>query len=136
MGDIVASIDSVTVATVGDGTYDHVGTPVAAFNKGTIDETFTLTFTSGTAFDIEGFAIGAVGSGNISSGAAPVNPDTGVEYFEIFAGGFSGTFATGDTIEIVTVASAYPIWLKHVVPAGAAAISSNTSTFVIDGQSA
>lgn len=113
------------------------GSPVTGDHLATVEQNWTITFTSGTAFSIVGDTLGNVGSGNVGNGAAPINPAfPGRPYFSIPAAAFSGAFAAGDTITFSTSPAAIPIWYKQVVPAGAAAISGNRVILGVDGESA
>lgn len=102
---------------------------------GTIEQNWTLTFTSPTAFDIVGDTVGAVGSGNVSAGAGPVNPN-GNMYFHILPTLFVGSFLAGETITFTTHPAAVPVWVRRVVPAGCTAESNNNFGIYIDGEAA
>jgi len=136
VGDIKGAYSGFTVTSAGDGAYDDTANPVELDNIGTIQDTFTLTFTSATAFDIAGLEAGALGSGNISSDTAPNNASFGKPYFTLRSAGFSGTWQAGDTIEFTTSPAAAAFWYKHIVPAGAASLTANKAIVVLDGESA
>jgi len=126
-----------TVAIAGDlvvtsaaGTFDADN--LLADNEGTIEQDWTLTFTSGTTFNIVGDTVGAQGSGSIGAGAAPDNG--GAPYFTLQAAGFGGTYLAGDTIEFTTHPSAVPVWIRREVPPAAAASSTNKFVIVLDGE--
>lgn len=111
--------------------------PITGDSLATVEQDWTLTFTSATAYIIFGDTLGNVGSGNLSGGAAPINPAfPGRPYFRLPAAAFSGAFATGNQITFTTSPAAIPVWYKHVVPAGAAAISGNHVVLGVDGESA
>lgn len=131
-GELKAEVEAVVVASGATGTFDDAY--LLGDNAGGIEEDWTVTFTSTTAFGIVGANVGSVGSGTVGSGAAPNNPDYGEPYFTIQAAGFGGTFQAGDTITFTTHPSAIPVWLKRVTPAGAAALSVNTAVIAIDGE--
>jgi hypothetical protein len=105
-------------------------------NIGSIEQLWTLTFTSGTAYNIVGDIVGSVGSGTISGGASPNNASFSKPYFVLQSAGFGGTWLSGDVIVFETHPSAAPIWVQRVVPAGAAAIGSNTAILALKGESA
>lgn len=135
LGTIQASVTSVTVTSSG-GDYDHDNFPVLANNQGSINQTFTLTFTSSTAFTLVGNTLGSLGSGNISGvNCAPLNPATGTPYLTINAAGFSGVFQAGDTIVIPIVPSAKGFWLKRVIPAATPSLAANKFVIVVEGES-
>lgn len=121
-------VTSAAGAVANSGTVDSIGT---------VEQDWTLTFTSATAFTITGDTLGNVGSGNTASGGAPANPNfAGRVYFSLPASAFSGTFAAGDTVTFSTSPAAIPLWYKHTVPAGAEAISGNQVIVGVDGESA
>lgn len=123
MGDITPSIANL-VKTSAAGTYDNAGSPIQVFNRSTVDDTITLTFTSATAFTASGAILGNLGGGTVSAGISPVN-GSGLPYFTIPAGFFGGTWATGNTLVFDTVSAAAPVWFRQIVPAGMAANSNN-----------
>jgi hypothetical protein len=93
-----------------------------------------LTFTSATAFNIAGDTVGAVGSGNTSSGAAPNNPAFNKPYFTLNAALFGGSYVAGNMLTFSTHPAAVPLWVRQVVPDGAVAMSNNTFSIYIDGE--
>lgn len=116
------------VVTSAAGTFDE--TDITLDNKGTIYDTWTLTFSDATNFSAAGSFKGAVGSGVIGSTFAPNNADYSQPYFSIPAAAWGGTFANGDTVVFVTHPAAAGIWEKRVIPAGAASKKDNTRTIV------
>jgi hypothetical protein len=134
-GDIACSVDN-WVETSGSGTYDETTYPVVCDNIGTIEQTWTITFTDATNFTVAGNTVGAVASGTIGSNYSPNNPSFTKPYFTLSSAGFGGTWANGNTIVFQTHPAAYAIWEKRVVPAGAASLSSNKITLVVAGESA
>jgi hypothetical protein len=131
-GNVVASISDFVVTTVGDGDYDD--TEITLNNRGSEEDTWTLLWTSSTNFTITGATAGSVGTGTVGGGAAPNNPSWTKPYFTLAAAGFSGTWASGDTIVFKTHPAAIPMWAKRVVPAGAAVAGSNTASVRLRGQ--
>lgn len=131
---IIASFDSLVVTAAGSGDFD--GNFLFPDNIGGIEQTWTLTFTSATAFDIVGDTVGAVGSGTTGAGASPNNTDFSKPYFVMQAAGFSGTFAAADTIVFNTHPAAAPVWAKRTVPAGTNPLANNTATFALQGETA
>ena len=117
------------------GTYNESTYPVQLTNIGTVQEDFTITFTSATTFTCAGARLGSVGSGNITSDFQPLNTDFSEFYFILDWQGFAGTWATNDTIEFTTVPASLPVWAKRVVPAGASSYSGNSFKMVLDGES-
>lgn len=117
------------------GTYNESTYPVVVNQIGGVEQTWTLTFSSGTAFNIVGDTIGSVGAGSISGGAAPVNGAFAKPYFTLAAAGFGGTWLSGDTIVFQTHPAALPFWVRQVVPAAAAEAPANTAAFALIGES-
>lgn len=137
LGTLQPTVNSIVATTVGNGDFTNPsGANLYGSNQGTVDDQWTLTFTGATSFNCSGVNTGAVAAGSTLSTYAPVNPATGAPYFTITTAGFTGTWASGDTMTFSTVPASYPIWAKRVVPAGAAALSGNTVVFGIDGETA
>lgn len=135
-GGTIKGAFSAFVVTSSAGTYAD-GTPgnIIVDSIGGIEQDWTLTFTSATAFDLTGNTLGAVGSGNISTDLQPDNPDFTKPYFVMLAAGYGGTFATNDTITFSTAPASLPIWEKRTVPAGANSLSSNNTILALTGES-
>ena len=118
------------VETSVSGTYDETTYPVEVNNVGTVEDTWTLTFTSAIAFTVSGAITGSVGSGTRGSNFSPINPNaSGNYYFMLRATGWGGTWAIGDTVTFATHHSAASIWVKEIVPASTSALSPNTFKF-------
>lgn len=128
------AVTNTNVATVGNGDLNF-GAMVLG-NLGTIYDQWTITFSSSTAFSIEGVRHGSAGSGNTLTNLAPVNSETGTAFFTLPAAAFTGAWAAGDTATFTTTPSAIPFWLKRVVPPAAGAISGNRFVVAIDGETA
>lgn len=107
------------------GTYDEVTYPLVLDNRGTVTDSFTITFTDATNFGCTGVAEGSLGSGSVNSDFAPINPNTGQPYFTLDKDGWGGSWVNGDTVTFKTVAAGAPIWLKEIVPPATAAESFN-----------
>ena len=132
--DVKATITNLAVSTADDGDYALASLLPDAI--GGIEQTWTLTFASGTAFNIAGDTVGALGSGNISAGIAPNNTSFGKPYFVMPPAGFTGFFTAGDTIVFNTHPAAVPLWMKRVVPVNCPVAADNRATLVFDGDSA
>jgi hypothetical protein len=128
-GDIQSSITNVVKTFAGSGTFDE--SKVTGTNKGTIEETWTLLFTSGTAFQCTGAVKGVIGSGTTSGTYAPNNPDQSTAYFTLLSTAWGGTPQSGDTVMFTTHPASVPIWWKEIVPAGANPISNNVAMLEI-----
>lgn len=121
---------SSTLGTYNSGTY-----PIIMDNMGSIEQTWTLTFTSANAFNLVGNSLGAIGTGTTSADIVPNNTDYTKPYFTMSSAGFGGTFATSDTIVFTTHPSSVSIWCKRVIPTNTGSISGNKFTLYIDGES-
>ncbi|MCK7579153.1 MAG: hypothetical protein MZV65_27770 [Chromatiales bacterium] len=64
---------------------------------------------------------------------SPSNPNGGT-YFTLAAAGWGGTAGTGDTLVFTTVPAGCPLWYRRIVPAGAAAISSDPVSVCVEGE--
>lgn len=136
----VLSLDNLAPAisdwleTSSAGTYDETTYPVLLYNVGAVSESWTVTFTSATEFTVTGAVVGNVGSGAIGNNFTPVN-GAGY-YFALLSAGWGGTWASGDTITFKTKHAAQGLWMKEVVPEGAASQSDNRVVLNFTGQSA
>jgi hypothetical protein len=116
------------------GLYDETLYPVTLYNIGTVTESWTLTFTSSTAFGVSGAIVGNVGTGVITENFVPVNGSG--YYFNLDKMGWSGLWESGDTITFNTVHAAQGIWVKESVPLGAVSQSNNLMSISLIGESA
>lgn len=112
------------------------GNPIVQGPVGGVYDTWTLTFSSATAFSVTGTNTGSVGSGTTAGTFAPNNATFSSPYFTIPSAAWTGTWATGNTLTFTTTPSAIPVWMKRVVPAAAASLSGNIATLSIDTESA
>ena len=133
LGTLQPSFDSWTEVT-SHGTYNEATYPPVLKNWGTVEDDWTILFTSSTAFTCSGLYEGTVGSGSISSDFSPTNPNTSTPYFTIRAAGWGGTWQAGDRITFTTHPASGAIWLKEIVPAGAQPASSNTLMLRLHGE--
>lgn len=134
-GDIVGSSNSVVATTAGSGDYDDGTYPITVPNVGGVYDDWTITFTGPTSFTTAGTREGAVaGTGSTLAVYNPNNPATGTPYFSIPSAGWTGTWQAGDTLTFTTVPASAPVWVKRVVPAGAAAFTGNKAILAIDGE--
>jgi len=118
------------------GTYNESNYPPIQDNIGTVEETWTITFSDATNYSCSGASEGLVGSGTTAGDFAPSNDDFTKPYFTLLATGWGGTWAVGDTIVFQTHPSAYPLWQKRVIPAGAVSISSDDYSVRVKGETA
>jgi len=122
LGNIVASYDTYS-KTSAAGAFDP--TKIVLNNMGSVEDAFTLTFTSATAFTCSGALEGALSSGAIGTQYSPNNANISNPYFVIPTAAWGGAWAAGDKVYFSTHASAAAIWTKEVVPANTAAYSPN-----------
>lgn len=125
----------VTVSSVA-GLYDDTTYPVEGSNIGSIEETYTITFTSATEFDCTDAGAVVRGSGNTSSDFAPTNTVFSVPFFTLRSAGFSGSFLLGDTLTLTTHPASQAVWCKQTVPAGTNSFSGDNFTIRFGGESA
>jgi len=129
---IQVSYSDVSVTST-SGSFD--ATKIALDSVGTVEDTWTITFTSDTEFTCSGAAEGDVGTGDVNTDFAPENPDfSGHYFFTIPATAWSGTWQSGDTVVFKTHPAAVPIWFKRVVPAGIGTVY-NIFAVTITGES-
>lgn len=126
-------IDTVVLTAAG-GNLVNQATNMIPSSIGTIEQNWTLTFTGSSAFNIAGDTVGAVGSGNVSAGAAPNNPSFNKPYFTLNPALFGGSYANGNVLTFSTHPSAVPLWVRQVTPPGAAAVSGNVFSIYCDGE--
>lgn len=125
-------VETSTAGTYAEGTAGNV----VAHNKGAIQQNWTITFTSATAFTVSGDTVGALAAGTIGADYAPNNPATGTPYFTIQSEGWGGTWATNDTVTFTTAPAAIPVWYRRQVPAGSASQANNYASLALHGESA
>ncbi len=134
VGDVQCEWDTKSISSAA-GTYDEVTYPPVMDNIGTIEQTWTFTFTSANNFDVVGDVVGSVGSGNITTDFTPNNPDFTKPYFTLDQLGWGGTWAIGDTLSFKTHPAAVPMWRKEIVPAATSSYSGNQLSVAVDGES-
>ena len=118
------------------GTYDETTNPPVLDAIGSIEQSWTITFTDATNFTCVGDIVGSIGSGSIGGGDfAPNNTDFSKPYFTLADVGWAGTWANGDTVSFTSHPASSPVWLKRTVPAGANSLSGNKVIPAISGES-
>lgn len=132
-GDIEGAVSNLTVTSAA-GTF--LTTQATVQNKGGIADSWTITFTSATAFTCAGTVTGSVTSGNINSDFKPTNPSTSSPYFTLKTAGWGGTYVAGDTVTFDTAPASVGLWLKRKVPAGTTTLANNAITLSLIGESA
>lgn len=126
---------SATAPVVSSAGGAFAGAPVGS-SRGTILQSWTLTFTSSTAYRLDGDTLGSnVATGNVAVYFSPDNPAGGV-YFTLHSTAFSGTWSAGDTLTFDTTPAALPLWLRRIVPPGARSLGGNGVVVSVQGESA
>lgn len=113
--------------------YNDTLYPITTKNKGSTEERWALIFTSNTQFRIVGEAAGQIGTGNINTDTAPLNPATNTPYFELAALGWGSGWAAGNVLRFNTAAANYPIWMARTVLQGPATALSDSFQIQIRG---
>jgi hypothetical protein len=115
------------------GTFDDITHPITVTNDGALTERWAIQFTSTTAFNIIGEHRGVIGTGNINTSTAPVNPATGAPYFTIPSAGWGSGWATGNILRFNTVGACLPVWLVRTVRQGAESEDEHSFTLIVRG---
>lgn len=100
--------------------YNEIDYPLQVTNLGAVDDEWLILFTSTTTFNIISRDRGLVSSGNITTDAAPVNPNTGTPYWTLRKQGWSSGWANGNVLRFTTKSVHGPIWLIRCVSIGVA----------------
>lgn len=101
-------------------------------NLGSVEDTWTLAFTTNVNYTVVGSIVGSVGAGNVTGAFTPINPDQGAAYFSITTDCWIGvTAVAGDTVVFKTHPSSKPVWWREVVPALTVAYSNNLTMLEI-----
>jgi len=124
------------VETSSAGTYDEATYPIENDNLGCIEQTWTLTFTSSTAFSVVGDTVGSLLAGSVSADYSPSNSDFSSPYFTLLSAGFGGTWAINDTIVFQTHPATQPFFAELIIDAATAAYSHDDIKLAITLESA
>jgi hypothetical protein len=133
-GTIELDYDSLVVSS-SSGAYNSVDNPITLLAKSTIDQTWTISFTSATQATVSGDTIGSLGTVSLTTDIAPTNPTYSAAYFRLPIAGLSGTWAAGDSITFKTYSQSIPLWFKRIVPAGTQSFTGNKFVVVVEGES-
>ena len=98
--------------------YDQGVSPIEITNAGGSTERWVLQFTSTTQFRVIGEHVGVIGTGDINTVCAPVNPATGKPYLTIDPLGWGIGWAVGNILRINTVGALYPFWVVRTIQPG------------------
>lgn len=131
LGNIGASVNVPTITSAA-GTLSAV----LPKNRGGVQQVWTLTFTSTTAFRLDGDTLGAdVATGSIAADFSPSNTGLAAPYFTIAANTWGGAWAIGDTVVFTTTPAAPGLWMRRVTPAGSAPAANNGAAVLVMGES-
>ena len=120
--------------SVATGTYNKTQYPVAVSNRGAIQERWEIIFTNSNTVSVIGETVGQIVTGHaIVNDLAPINPETGVPYFEIDALGWGAGWSSGNVVRMNTVAANYPVWVARTVLQGNPTTQSDQFTLGIRG---
>ena len=97
---------------------NHSLHPIEVTNASTITERWALIYTSSTVFNIVGENVGVIGTGNISTDTAPLNPNTTDAYWIIRSGAFGVGWSAGNVIRFNTTGAGVPAWLILAISQG------------------
>lgn len=133
LGNLVASFDNWAETNVHGGTYDESTYPIVTYNEGTVEDSFTITFTGAGAFSVSGTVTGSLGAGTTAVDFQPANGAS--YYFKLDKDGWSGTWTSGDSIDFDTHHAAGGLWVKETVPANTPSYSNNNPRIDVYGES-
>jgi hypothetical protein len=105
--------------------YDDVNHPIVVTNAGAITERWAMIFINNTTFSVVGEGVGVIGTGTTNELTAPLNPATGVPYFEIAAAGWGNGWAAGNVLRHDTEACGAPFWAVRTTLQGPATLASD-----------
>lgn len=98
--------------------YNNSQYPIVVDNASTITERWAMIFTSSTNFNIVGEGVGVIGTGNINSITAPINPNTSQPYFSIPQEGWGSGWSSGNVLRFNTFGAGAPTWIIQAVSQG------------------
>ena len=100
---------------VGDASYNDSAWPITTTNAGAVKDRWALVFTNANQFNIIGEISGQVGTGNITTDTAPINPATGVPFFVIPWQGWGSGWSQGNVVQFPTDGADAPFWAALTV---------------------
>lgn len=132
--DVAVTFDGVAIDADTDANVDF--DQAYGNNIGSIEQVWTMTKLASGEWNLEGSTVGDLGDYDAegTGGIEPNNPDFTKPYFTIPADAFSGVFVTDDSVVFATHPAAVPVWIMHVIPAGAGAFGNNTATLNLRGE--
>lgn len=124
-GETKAYNDAPTITTAGDGSFDFGAYPVIYNNMGADEQTISIDFTDSINFTVESDRHGTLASGNKNSDYTVLHPHWAKSMMLLEAGGWTGTWAAGDSMVIPMHAAESQVWEKRIVPANCSPLSNN-----------
>lgn len=118
------------------GTYDDTTHPPVGNNIATVEDTYTIEFTSTTAFTVTNTNSDDLGTGNITTDLQPTNSVESLPYFTLKWEGWSGPFVALETFTLTTHPASKGIWVRQSVPAGSNSFSGDNFYIRFGGESA
>lgn len=113
--------------------YNDTFYPIDVTNKGSIQERWSLVFTSNTTFRIIGEISGFIGTGETNSHCSPINPTTNAPYFTIKKEGWGSGWASGNALRFNTIAANHPIWVIRTVKQSEPTVLSDSFQIMLRG---
>lgn len=115
--------------------YNSVAYPIEVANHGAVEEKWALIFSDTSNFSIVSESRGVIGSGNISTDCAPINPETTTPYFTVRKDGWGSGWATANVLRFDTLGALAPFWIARTVVPGQGTTSSDSFTLSPRGDS-
>lgn len=113
--------------------YQQVANPIVVTNAGALSELWALIFTTSTTFRIVGQTLGQIGTGDINTACAPINPATTQPYFTIQEEGWGSGWSGGNVLRFNTTGANAPIWVGRAVLPSAPSGTPDSLTVAIRG---
>lgn len=129
-GDVVARVTNVrdrlaftswdeTTGAGANAEYNVIDYPIEVLNNGAVTESWRISFTSATTFQVIGRSLGVIATGSIGEDCQPANGLTGLPYMTIRAAGWGGGWAAGNQLMYETISAAPPAWIVRTAVPGA-----------------
>lgn len=134
---IAGAADSISTNTANGSIVGFFTGNVSVPSRGSIEESWTITFTSSNTFTVAGATVGNLpGIGSISADFFAYNSDSTMLYFTLASGTFDGGFLTGETVTFNTTQASVPLFIRQCIPAGSGSLAGNVGAIAIRGESA
>lgn len=136
--DVLCSHDNWDKTSIGTTTVDEVTAGnIVLNNPGTVEQTVACTMTGATTFTmVSDDPDVTLGSGDIGTDFAPVNPATSQPYLTVKAGTIAGSPVSGDSFSFQTHPAIVNVWETRVLPVDCGPLTGNKVTLVFGGESA